>query len=248
MLAHFPAQAKHYDSSKLGQLKMPQICYIGPIAATGNHSERTSHRGAEKFPRPKGIPMRSYNLPMILLGLSLFLLPVDLAQAAEFSAVVVTTHNGQEIKEKMFVKGDKVRRDFSRAQGAVVILRGDKKAMWMLMPEQKMAMEMDFDQDALAKTLQLPEDEMGKTKVGAETINGYATDKYETWVKMNGGKSRSTMWIAPKLGAPIKIVSEDKTFTQEYRDIKEGGVNDSLFEIPAGYEKMTMPKGMPPMK
>ena len=47
---------------------------------------------------------------------------------------------------------------------------------------------------------------------------------------------------------PIKIVSEDKAFIQEYRDIKEGRVDDSVFEIPPGYQKMTMPEGMPPMK
>jgi hypothetical protein len=32
----------------------------------------------------------------------------------------------------------------------------------------------------------------------------------------------------------------------EYRNIKEGGVADSLFQVPAGYTKMEMP-GMPGM-
>jgi outer membrane lipoprotein-sorting protein len=67
-------------------------------------------------------------------------------------------------------------------------------------------------------------------------------------VKTNGGTHRGTMWVAQKLGMPIKIVSADHSFTQEYRDIKEGGVDDAVFEIPPGYKKMTMPAGMPPMK
>ena len=52
------------------------------------------------------------------------------------------------------------------------------------------------------------------------------------------------MWIAKKLELPIRIESADKSFSQDY-DIKEGQVDDALFEMPAGYQKMTMPAGMP---
>ena len=42
-----------------------------------------------------------------------------------------------------------------------------------------------------------------------------------------------------------KTAAVDGSFTQEYKNIKIGGQPDSLFEVPAGYKKMTMP-GVPP--
>ncbi len=184
----------------------------------------------------------------LLAGLLLFSL-AGLAQAAEFSAVIVTKAQGQERPGKIYVKGEKVRREFAGPTGNIVtIIRGDKKVVWMLMAGQQAYMEIPFDQETMGRDLMPPKEEAGMTKLGTETVNGYATDKYETWVKQNGGQLRGHMWVAQKLGMPIKIVSQDQSFSQEYRDIKEGGVDDAVFEIPPGYQKMSRPPGMPPMK
>jgi len=184
-----------------------------------------------------------------LMGGLLLLLWAGLVQAAEFSAVIVTASHGQERQGKIYVKGDKIRRDFATPNGNMVsIVRGDKKVMWMLMAGQQAYMERPFDKETMGRDLQPPKDEAGMKKVGTETVNGYTTDKYETWVKMNGGQLRGNMWVAQKLGMPIKIVSQDQSFSQEYREINEGGVDDAVFEIPPGYQKMSLPPGMPPMK
>jgi hypothetical protein len=65
-------------------------------------------------------------------------------------------------------------------------------------------------------------------------------------MKANGRTVKMFLWVAKKLDKPIKMVSEDGKFSMEYREIKEGGVSADLFEIPAGYQKMTMPQGMSP--
>jgi outer membrane lipoprotein-sorting protein len=182
----------------------------------------------------------------VLLVAALLTLLAGAVRAAEFSATIVTTLRGEARQGKIYIKGDKVRREFPQAGGTViVILQGDKKIMWMLEPQTQNYLELPFDKEAFAKTLNQPKEGEGKKLVGTETLNGYATDKYETAVKTGTGTLRGTMWIAKKLGVPIRIETADKSFVEEYKDIKEGGVDDALFEIPAGYQKKGMYPGMP---
>lgn len=174
-------------------------------------------------------------------------LGVGLAQAAEFSATVVSRMEGQETKGKVYVSGKKMRREFSTPEGTnITIARPDKKVMWMLMPGQKMYMEMQFRPSKLEKGMEMPKDQKAEMKLlGTETVNGYQTEKFETTVKDKGAPIKQYMWVSKKLGVPIKMTSQDGSFSMEYLDIKEGDVPASLFEVPQGYQKMRMPPGMP---
>ncbi len=183
---------------------------------------------------------RSAQILRIFFVAGLLTLAAGLAQAAEFSAVIVTKGNDTDRQDKIYVKGDNMRREVTTPEGTMIsIIRGDKKIMWMLMPKRKVYREIPFDKEAMSKTMNLPEDKVSKKKVGSETINGYDTDKYETMVKTGLEEIKGTMWVAKKLGYPIRLQSADKTFSQEYKDIKEGGVDDALFEIPPDYQKLT---------
>lgn len=193
--------------------------------------------------------MASRRPAILIWALILSFSLVSLAWAAEFSALVANKIANHEMQGKIYIKGDRARLESSTSLGPVIsILRLDKKAMWMLMPGQKTYMEMPFDKEAYAKALNIPTLEASKKLPGTETINGYQTERYETSVKTDGQEMKSTMWVSKNLGVPLKIETADKSFMQEYKDIKEGGVDDTLFELPAGYKKMTMPAGLPKMK
>jgi len=177
-------------------------------------------------------------------------LGAGLAQAAEFSATVVTRTNSQEIRGKIYLAGEKMRREFSTPEGMnISIARPDKQVMWMLMSGQKSYMEMPFRQSDLGKAMEMPKDQQGQMKLlGTETVNGYETEKYETTMKGKSGPVKYYMWVSKKLGMPIKMVSMDGKFSMEYRDIKVGAVPASLFEVPPGYQKMAIPQGTPPSR
>ena len=197
--------------------------------------------------------MASRKLSSLMGGVVLSFLLVGLVQAAEYSAVTVTKVAGREIQGKIFVKGEKQRMEASTPKGATVtILRRDKKVMWMMMPGQKSYMETPLDQKnqkTMAAALTVPQEGVTKKLLGTETLNGYEAEKYEfTTVKADGRERKTIIWISKKLGAPLRIESADKSFTIDYKDIKEGGVDDALFEVPAGYQKMNMPAGRPKMK
>ncbi len=191
---------------------------------------------------------RSWRLG-ILLGLVLMWLISTPAPAAEFSAVIFQRFQGKESQSKTYVKGDMVYREFPTGDGATIaILRPDKKVIWMVMPARKMYMEMPYTEEMVKDLKVTAEDVATQKHLGTETVSGYLSDKYETSVKDNGGQMKHFMWVSKKLGMPIKLVAPDGSFFMEYRDIKEGGVADKMFELPAGFEKMALPGGVPPMK
>jgi outer membrane lipoprotein-sorting protein len=161
-----------------------------------------------------------------------------LAQAAEFSATVVTNSGGEERQSKIYVKGDKIRREFvNPSDTTIFIVPGDKKIMWMLEPKIQTYRKLPFDKDAFTNNLKKPGGKGGSKLVGTETLHGYVTDKYEAMVKTPTGPRQGNIWISQKLEVPIRIESVDKLFVQEYKDIKEGGVDDALFKLPSGYHE-----------
>jgi outer membrane lipoprotein-sorting protein len=182
----------------------------------------------------------------VLWVVALLTLLAAAAPAAEFSAIIVTNSRGEERQGKIYIKGDKIRREFvNPGDTTIFIVPGDKKIMWMLEPLVKTYKELPFDKDAYLKSLNQPQDKSGSKLLGTETLNGYATDKYETAVKTPTGTYQGTIWFAKKLGVALRIETADRSFVQEYKDIKEGGVDDAVFELPPGYHKKAVQPNKP---
>jgi outer membrane lipoprotein-sorting protein len=187
-----------------------------------------------------------------IIAAVLFCLAASLVQAAEMSADVITTAEGQTMHGKIFMKGDKIRNEFQAGgQTQVSILRPDQKKVWLLMPAEKMYMEMPITEETQEKMLIKKPEEQAKMKlVGTETVNGFECEKYEYEVTAphKNQAVKHFVWIAKKLQMPIKAMAADGSFSMEYQNIKMGGVADSLFEVTQGYQKMAIPFQMPPMK
>jgi outer membrane lipoprotein-sorting protein len=172
-----------------------------------------------------------------------------LALAAEFSADMVHKMGTMTKEGKVYVKGKKMRTESGMGQG-ITIVDGDTGTVWVLQPAQKMYMEMKKGATQPAQTTQSDEEltkVADKKFLGTETVNGYQCEKY-LYTYRDKTLGTMTMWNATKLGQAIKMVhqSPEGESSFEYRNIKEGGVADSLFQVPAGYKKMEMP-GMPGM-
>jgi outer membrane lipoprotein-sorting protein len=185
-----------------------------------------------------------------LVGLVLFL-AVGLSQAAEFTATTVTKTGGTNKPGKIYVKGNKARHEIKLAgQTSIQILRPDKNVVWVIMPNQKTYMEMPLDQEAHQKMfLNLTEKQKARMKkVGTETVNQYECDKYETTMPYRGKSTKFYVYLAPELGVPIKMETQNGSFSTELQDIKTGQLKDSLFERPQGYKKIKIPLSMPPRK
>lgn len=176
----------------------------------------------------------------VALGLFFsFQLPV---LGAEFSADMVHTIGGMVTKGKIYVKGQKTRTEMEN--GGVTIMDMGAKKTYVLQPAMQAYFDMSGNMDV--DKVQNSEEELAKIakkeRLGSEKVGGIECDKYLiTYHDKSMGKI--TQWHAKKYNYPIKIVysGSQGEMTTEYQNIKEGGVSDSLFTVPKGYQKMQMP-------
>ena len=198
-------------------------------------------------------------LPLAICILMLLGVPALAQMPQPFSADFSTTSaNGNaNVKGKFFFSAPKVRMDMTDSGGRAagpfggkmsMIMDGDAKMAYMLMPEQQMYMEFpttasnpmmqrtprwqDFNGDPCSF-----DKDQGATckKLGTETVNGRSCDKWEVTNK-NGRKQ--TLWMDQKLHFPVRI--SDGQMTTDFTNIKEGAQDASLFKVPAGYKKFDM--------
>jgi hypothetical protein len=162
------------------------------------------------------------------------------ANAFDFSSDMVTTASGQKHTSRIYTQGKKIRME-SPGQPGYNVVRGDKNVMWMVMPEQKAYMEMKIDPARHPRTEEKVQGEVSRKLIGPETVDGRATDKYEITYKDKDNTTKMYQWMARDIKFPVKMAAVDGSWTVEYKNIKMASQPDTLFEVPAGYEKMGMP-------
>lgn len=166
--------------------------------------------------------------------------------AAEFTATMVLKDGDKTMAGKIAVKGDRMRQEFIDQDGhTVTIVRRDKKVIWVVMPQDRVYVEMPLKGEMPGQFLQVPANAVKKQKVCVETVNGYSTERYQVTVPGDSlGRVIQTFWVSEKLGLPLKMECKEKRFSVEYKDIREGPVADKLFETPAGFQKATQTTGL----
>jgi hypothetical protein len=169
--------------------------------------------------------------------LSAFYILCASAFAQDFSADIISTAENKSFLGKIFSSQDKVRMEMSEA---INIIRPDKGLIWMIMPKQKLYMEMPLDQkNMMVGTAKIP-NEQTRELVGKENIDGKVVSKYK--VVYDAGQKKETVyiWILEDLDIPVKTESADGSWKIEYKNIKKGEIPQHLFDIPSGYQKFSM--------
>lgn len=183
---------------------------------------------------------------MIVALASLTLLYGGAALAAEFTADTISIHGGETITGKVFVKGDKIRNEGTRAgRETVAIIRMDKKLSWVLQPENKIYFEMKGGGAAQTRAeMESAAKQMAdKKELGTEKVNGFLCDKVQ-YIYHDKSLGVMTQWIARDLDYPVKTEQTgvgEGGFKTELTNIKVKNLPDSLFEVPAGFKEVPMP-------
>ena len=171
--------------------------------------------------------------------------------AAEFSADVIQKGRGEILSGKLYVKAAKVRKEIvSGGRKEIVIYRPDQKAVLLLYPGRKTYMTVS---DRIISGLDDPSARARLKKIstvkhlGNEKINGYVCARTQ-WVTRGTSPLTLTEWYSKKLDRVIKIEMKTRFETSliECRNIKEGGVSSTLFDLPRGYKKIATPTPPPP--
>lgn len=141
--------------------------------------------------------------------------------------------------------GKERRENVMDGEKSIMIIRHDKKVVWMLMPEDKMYTEMKLGQGGRRKD-DLSAYKIQQTTVGPDTVNGIRTTKSKIIMIGPKGDKLGGFWWATKEGIMVKIdaIAVDKKskerFKSELKNLRIGKQDPSLFEIPEGYSKMDM--------
>ncbi len=196
--------------------------------------------------------MRRISIVLLLLCAATIAYSQMMAGATPFSADMgMKMKDGKDMNGKVYVGGGKMRQEFN-AEGheMIQIIDLQRKVSDMLMPQQKMYMEMAYGQMAQQKRgFKLPDlksfdpnnpcaqsEDVTCERVGNETVNGRNTEKWLFKNKKTG--DTNTVWIDKKIMYAIRMQSKD--MEMNLTNVKEGMPDASLFQIPAGYRKLDM--------
>ncbi len=152
--------------------------------------------------------------------------------------------HGETTLTHVYSKGMKQRMETgAKGRKNTVIMRLDMKKMWMLMPDQKIYMEMPIQQQDITTKMKDPNAKVEKKFIKNESVDGHPCKEYFVTVTNNGKKDASGyVWEASDLkNMTVKWQDEDKQTTITWKKIDiNGQIADSLFEVPSGYQKMDM--------
>ncbi|MDH4230520.1 MAG: DUF4412 domain-containing protein [Nitrospirota bacterium] len=126
----------------------------------------------------------------------------------------------------------------------ITITRMDKKLIWVLMPNTKTYMEMSIN-EGKKESRDVHDCDVDQKNAGTETVNGVKATRSKVSMSCPDGQYTGDMWVT-KEGIMVKMDAAGKAegsktvrMKTELKNLKIARQDPALFEIPAGYTKMS---------
>lgn len=158
-----------------------------------------------------------------------------------FSADQVHTARKKTTTGKVYAIENAMRSEAEdKGKKSISIIRFDRKVMWVLMPDQKMYLEMPWG-DPAEWAAATKGAQAQRESLGTEQVGDFHCDKSRVTATYQGITNTYIEWAAKELdGFVVKRQDEKGSWSTEYKNVKLGSPDPSLFEIPTGYQKMSM--------
>ena len=181
---------------------------------------------------------------VLLLGTGAHAQLDSLQPTVSFAAWRVMTAGSATMEGPYYYAPGKHRSEMGvEGQTVTAILREDRELLWTLLPQQNMYMEVSFDTRAPGTAGFEGSDIVESRELGDEEVNGQRTTKYEITVRDPGGQTAAgTLWATSQM-IPVKmdmVVDGGEHVVVELRDIEIGPQPDELFEVPAGFTRLSL--------
>jgi hypothetical protein len=154
------------------------------------------------------------------------------ASAIDITADMVTKEGKVTRNGKLYVKDSKCRAE-KGSTPIYAITRGDKGLLWQVNSAENTYIEAKLTPAMKPWIEEKIFGEVSRKEIGAETVDGHPTKKYEVTVKQGNKNDTYYQWFATDLRFPVKIVNADGKWSVAYKNIKKGAP-DSVFNLPAG--------------
>lgn len=185
------------------------------------------------------------------LGIVLFLFStVYSGMEADVVTTLFTERDGERIKGKIYIEGNKSRYEGTGAdRGKITIADYDEGRIYFIDKQNELYGEIYYIPDILRAEREGripygqwyqfkyigPAVKIEREKLREETVEGRQCTVYEIKVKYEGGMQKSTIWEDRELKIPLKaetVTSYGSKIKVEYKNIKTGMIDPSLFKVP----------------
>ena len=168
-----------------------------------------------------------------LAALALVVMADD-AIALDFSAERIVKSGKSVVTAHINAKDDRWRFEFAQPQGgaSIIIVRMDRQSSWLILSRRRQYLELPIaDEHRLAVT-ETMEGELSREFVGDQTLSGYPTELFDVTVAENGETRQYYQWVTKVQRFPVKTVSKQGKWSEEFRHLIFTEQSSYLFELP----------------
>lgn len=154
--------------------------------------------------------------------------------AFEFSAERIVKDGTSVVIAHINAKDDRWRIEFSQPQrgASVMIVRADLGTAWLIFSRRRQYIEELITSSHRLSINEKMEGEIKREFVGDETLNGYSTELFDVTVEANEHTYQYYRWITKTERFPLKTVSKQGTWSEEFRRLIFTEQSPLLFELP----------------
>jgi len=159
--------------------------------------------------------------------------------AAEFRADLHVIEERATESGKFYVKSNLVRMEkLEESDQGILIADIQKDITHVLDPKGKRYVEIPKNICGFIPPRAITRNAI-KKHVGSEKIGTYQCKKYQYFLP-NQKKAAVTQWVATAINFPVKACYHDENKCWELTNIKQGQVDDAMFQVPQNYQKVTV--------
>lgn len=170
------------------------------------------------------------------------------AAALDFSAERIVKSEKFVVTAHVNAKHDRWRFEFAQPQGgaSVIIVRMDRRSSWLILSKRRQYLEVPVASDHRLVVSEAMEGEVSREFVGDEMLYGYPTELFEVTVKENGDTRQYYRWVTKVQRFPLKTVSKQGQWSEEFRRVVFTEQSPYLFELPQRFDPAAPPATMQP--
>lgn len=165
------------------------------------------------------------------------------AAALNFSAERVVKSGRSVVTAHVNAKDDRWRFEFMQPQGgaSIIIVRMDYGTSWLILSKWRQYLEVPVENDHRLVVSEAMEGEMSREFIGDEILNGYPTELFDVTVAENGITRQYYRWVTKVQRFPIKTVSKQGQWSEEFRRLIFTEQSPFLFELPRRLDRANPP-------
>jgi hypothetical protein len=156
------------------------------------------------------------------------------AAALDFSAERIVKSGKSVVTAHVNAKDDRWRFEFAQPQegASIIIVRMDLRSSWLILSKRRQYAEVPIAKEHLLAVSETMAGELSRELVGDQMLNGYPTELFEVTVTENEGTQQYYQWVTKVQRFPVKTVSKQGAWSEEFRHLIFTEQSPFLFELP----------------